>query len=116
MRKQPTPETRGIVLCRDMLRCARCGRPLEFCGFSIHHRRLRSHPFAGLHDPSNLISLCGSGTTGCHGWVHADPQLAYEHGYLVHSWQDPRQVPVDHHEWGECYLWDDGTVGDEPEE
>lgn len=115
MSGEPTPETRGIVLGRDMFRCARCGRGVEFCAFSIHHRRLRSHPFDGLHEASNLITLCGTGTTGCHGWVHANPQLAYEHGWLVHAWQDPKRVPIDHAKWGWCYLWDDGTVATIPE-
>lgn len=113
--RQPSAETREACLRRDDWRCARCGAPLNGIAFSLHHRRLRSHPFAGLHKPSNLVCLCGSGTTGCHGWVHANPELAYSHGYLVHAWDDPRKVPVDHYKWGKCYLWSDGTIGDEPE-
>lgn len=115
MGSEPTRETRSICAERDGYACARCGRSLTGEQASLHHRRLRSHPFAGLHDPSNLIWLCGTGTTGCHGWVHAHPALAYEHGYMVHAWNDPRKVPVDHAKWGRCYLWGDGTVGTMPE-
>lgn len=38
--------------------------------------------------------LCGSGTTGCHGWVHGHPREAYRLGLLVHSWHEPATVPV----------------------
>lgn len=38
--------------------------------------------------------LCGSGTTGCHGWVHGHPAEAYRLGWLVHSWHDPASVPL----------------------
>jgi hypothetical protein len=31
----------------------------------------------------------------CHGEIHAEPAWAYEHGYLVHSYDDPASVPVD---------------------
>lgn len=27
--------------------------------------------------------LCGSGTTGCHGWTHAHPAAAYGAGLMV---------------------------------
>ena len=111
----PSRETRETCAERDGYACARCGRSLRGVQASLHHRRRRSHAFDGLHDASNLIWLCGSGTTGCHGWVHEHPELAFEHGYLVHAWQDPRKVPVDHCRWGVCYLWSDGTAGTVPE-
>lgn len=50
----------------------------------------------GTSDPqvafgvSNLVSLCRT----CHDWVHAHPQEAYEGGFLVHSWEDPAEIPV----------------------
>lgn len=43
---------------------------------------------------ANGIGLCGSGTTGCHGWVHAHPAESYRLGYLVHSWDDPEDIPL----------------------
>lgn len=60
--------------------------------YSIHHRLLRSQ--GGTNAPANLLTLCGSGVTGCHGWVHANPGIAYELGLLVHPWDDPEAVPV----------------------
>lgn len=112
-----SPEYRKRAVCawREQRRCARCGKQLDGIPASLHHRRLRSHPFAGLHEVSNLIWLCGTGTTGCHGWVHAHPSLAEEHGYIVHAWEDPRKIPIDHAIYGKCWLWDDGTVGNTPE-
>ncbi len=87
-----TTETREKVLERDAGRCVRCGRGNLL---NIHHRRLRSHPWPGLHQPSNLIVLCGSGTTGCHGYVHAHVKEAYDKGWLVHGYVDePENVPV----------------------
>lgn len=49
-----------------------------------------------IHDPANLVVLCGSGTTGCHGWVESHRERAIEQGWLVPR-RDPRQpgdVPV----------------------
>jgi hypothetical protein len=44
--------------------------------------------------PSNLITLCGSGTTGCHGWVEHHPVFSREAGWSVPRGVDPRTVPV----------------------
>ena len=86
MKRKPTTETRRQVLARDGCKCAICGRSIdtEWSGFSIHHRRMRSHGsgYERLHEAENLLTLCGSGTTGCHGWVHAHPNRAYQLGYL----------------------------------
>ncbi len=56
-----------------------------------HHRKLRKH--GGTDEPVNLIDLCGSGTTGCHGYVHHNPAISFAKGWLVHSWDDPAEVP-----------------------
>lgn len=50
----------------------------------------------GVNLPSNLLTLCGSGTTGCHGWVEAHPAWATAHGWSVPRWQtaDVATVPV----------------------
>lgn len=91
---QPSDQVKRMVDRRDGWRCVRCGASLESVPGSRHHRRPRSHAWAGLHLASNLILLCGSGTTGCHGWVHANPAQAYEEGLLVHSWQYPHDQPI----------------------
>ena len=106
---KPTEQVRDLTMRRDRYRCVRCGKPLEYGPASLHHRRLRSHPFKGLHQPSNLIWLCGSGTTGCHGWVHAHPAKAEDDGYIVNAWNDPKVVPVTYHGLGPRYLDDKGA-------
>lgn len=88
-----SPAIRRAMYERDGFRCVRCGRHFpEGRGLDAHHRHLRSQGGMGTLD--NGISLCGSGTTGCHGWVHAHPALSYEAGWLVHSWDDPATVQV----------------------
>ena len=93
-RSNPTLQTREVCGRRDNARCVRCGRSLVGVPASLHHRRLRSHPFPGLHQPANLIWLDGSGSTGCHGWVHAHPAEAYRLGYMVHMSDDPASTPI----------------------
>lgn len=102
----PNTETRRTVLRRDGWKCAICNREIDshWSGYSIHHRIPRSHPFPGLHEPANLILLCGSGTTGCHGWVHAHPAAAYRMGWLVHNWQTPEHTPLYSHDHGWILL------------
>lgn len=65
----------------------------------MHHRLPRgmggSNSKAGrarTERASNLVVLCGSGTTGCHGWVEANRHAAYLSGWLVHREDDPATV------------------------
>ena len=77
----------------------------------------RQHPPQGTAKPpvrpapptENLLQLCGSGTTGCHGWVHAHPARAYRLGYLVHMGKDPATIPVYYRTGGWQQLHTDGT-------
>jgi hypothetical protein len=82
---------RRLILDRDMGRCAWCGRPFGDA-LNIHHRVLRSQ--GGIGSPANGISLCGSGTTGCHGDAHHNRRWAEETGLIVPSWQSPDEAPV----------------------
>ncbi|WP_394253668.1 HNH endonuclease [Arthrobacter pityocampae] len=85
-------KTKGLVWLRDQGECVRCGAEGVL---NYHHRKLRRHaPKDEVHNPENLILLCGSGTTGCHGWVHANPYFSYAAGWLVKSWATPSEVPV----------------------
>jgi hypothetical protein len=93
---------------RDGGRCFRCGEPLRDGWYSCHHRKLKSG--GGTDSLDNRIMLHGSGTTGCHGWVHAHPQLARESGWLVSRYAEPGEVPVLHWERGMVYLLADGRV------
>lgn len=101
---------------RDGRRCVRCGRSLYAVGGSRHHRKLRSQcTRVEKHQVQNLILLCGSGTTGCHGFVHAHPTIAYENGWCVKSFQDSLEVPV--RTWhGLVYLTADGKYSSTKEQ
>ena len=88
----PTKATCNAVDTRDKHSCVKCGVSLHSTAGSRHHRKLRSQ--GGKHDVENLILLCGSGTTGCHGWVHANPKEAYAGGFIVRSSKLPVSVPV----------------------
>ena len=48
-----------------------------------------------LNLPSNLLSLCGSGTTGCHGDIESNRTLAYEKGWIVKRDHDAAETPVE---------------------
>lgn len=79
-----------LVLERDGGRCTRCGIYVlhgeRGRDWSIHHRRPRGSGgtrIAWVNLPANCIVLCGSGTTGCHGWVESHRAAALELGYLV---------------------------------
>lgn len=101
-RSNPSQHVKDLVDARDQYRCVRCGKPFHWSGFSRHHRRLRSHKWPGLHEASNLILACGSGDTGCHGWIHAHPREAMSLGYIVSGFNDhPELVPIltAHHGW-----------------
>lgn len=116
----PTTKTRILVARRDGYACMRCGRDLlnGYTDHSVHHRRLRSHPWPGLHEPQNLILLCGTGTTGCHGWVHAHPERSRELGYMVSMSEDrPETVPVYsmRHKWILLDAEGGWTPTDDPE-
>lgn len=94
----------------------------ESLGRSIHHRMDRS--IGGTNAMSNLITLCGSGTTGCHGdMTELRPfDGPNEGGYWLRSWCDPLTHPVLYvtrrrigtdPRW---YLHDDGSLSDRPEQ
>lgn len=113
MSTQPTADTRATVLGRDRHRCVICETYLragQWPGMSIHHRGLRSQGQHGgeLHQPSNLISLCGTGTTGCHGWIHAHPAQARAYGWLLQAGDNTTETPVYTRRHGWILLDDDG--------
>jgi hypothetical protein len=51
--------------------CAACGGPQA----NVHHVVQKSSPHFGDDLRENLVSLCGSGTMGCHGALHGSPYV-----------------------------------------
>lgn len=84
---KPIPvKVREAVKTRADFRCELCrvfGEHLH-----CHHRRLRSQ--GGLNEPANLLYVCYTH----HNYIHANPELAYEMGWLVKSTDDPALIQV----------------------
>lgn len=102
---RPTRGTINVVWARDLSRCFRCAIMLHYGqgGYSIHHRQPRGMGGSrdpAINDPANLLLLCGSGVTGCHGWVESNRPEATDLGLLVsrNSRYSPIEVPVQR--WG----------------
>lgn len=53
-----------------------------------HHRKLRSR--GGTDEPANVMSV----TAVQHDWIHRNPKKARAIGWMVHSWEDPNEVPI----------------------
>lgn len=74
----------------------RSGGVCERCGVAPatnwHHRKNRSQ--GGDDTLPNALHLCGSGTTGCHGYVTEHPADSYDKGWSVRRAFDPADVPV----------------------
>jgi hypothetical protein len=83
----------------------------EVCGINTatnwHHRKNRSQ--GGGNELSNALHLCGSGTTGCHGHITANPAGSYFKGWSVRSGFNPAATAVFRlGVW--AVLGDDGSV------
>lgn len=74
----------------------RSGGICEVCGVqratNFQHRKNRSQ--GGRWLAANGLDVCGSGTTGCHGFIHANPAKSYEAGWSVKSTGNEVTVPV----------------------
>jgi hypothetical protein len=101
---------KAAVRQRDLHACARCGVNIAGRNHSIHHRVRRSQ--GGKNVPECLITLCGDGVRGCHGWVHQNPTEARAMGYLLLGTDDPAQVSVmyasEYAPWPRLWLTRDG--------
>jgi hypothetical protein len=85
----PTAEQRAAIIARDRGRCMRCGDRTS----QIQHRWPRGR--GGDNRLSNLILMCGSGTTGCHGWAETQQRrAATDQGWFVKTGEDPAVKPV----------------------
>lgn len=95
----PSAAVRKLVLEREGMQCAACGRSVTGRPFSIQHRRARGMGGGAgreANQPSNLVLLCGSATSpgGCHlACENRDPDMRGR-GFWVYSWENPEAVPV----------------------
>ena len=84
---------RRVFFDRDGSACFLCRRSLRWedrgFGWSMHHRKPRGSggtkgaAAAAIASPANALTLCGSGTTGCHGWAEHFRARAIEIGVLI---------------------------------
>lgn len=81
-------EARRVVRERAAGKCELCRRQAT----NWAHRVGRGQ--GGLWTPSNGILLCGSGTTGCHGWTTHERNHARVGGWIVDSGEHPADVRV----------------------
>lgn len=91
-------KTRRLVMERDLGVCVRCGYTI-YPGepYSLQHRKPRR--MGGSRDPlvhsaANLILVCGSATTGCHGYMEKNRNEAARNGWILHDGEDPDRAPV----------------------
>lgn len=80
-------------MCEAQLPIVCMGRaPVDEEGraLNIHHRQARP---VGPNTLANLIHLCGSGTTGCHGWIEHNPHKARDMGLLIKKSSPPPEQP-----------------------
>jgi hypothetical protein len=78
-------------LDRDGQTCQRCLISLWGIMASKHHRKRRREYDADRVE--NIVLLCGSGNTGCHGFVTEHPRTARDEGWVVWSTGKPEEVP-----------------------
>lgn len=94
------------VIERADCRCDWCGKYLPGQQYSLQHRRARgAGGRANAHSWANLVVLCGSATTGCHGRVeNTGPgrREGYALGFAIRGEvQRPEDVPIFRH----CSEW-----------
>lgn len=123
MRRHTGPSTDVVVavLERASYACEICGVDLLYgergVDYSIHHRLARKMGgtrWDGSNLPSNLLVVCGHGTSGCHGEIESRRSSAVARGWLVLSHEDPEHVAVliTRDRWR--YLAADGSYAENP--
>lgn len=86
------PDVRAAIYQAGEGRCIGCGR----ADVTAQHRRRRG--MGGSRDPlistpANGVPLCGSGTTGCHGWTERHPLPAKLLGWALEVYEDQLEAP-----------------------
>jgi len=87
---RPIPlRVKRAVWERDGYRCRICHSDLSEGGKHTHHRLKRS--LGGKNTEANLMLLCARH----HAMLDEQPDLAYQLGYYLRSWDDPETTPVE---------------------
>lgn len=99
-------------MTRAQGRCEVCGKIVGRAPYSIHHRKPRK--MGGTRDetintPPNLMLVCGTGTTGCHGWIESNRAQAAAAGYLIKGNAKPEDTPITLHTGRRVSLTTIGT-------
>jgi hypothetical protein len=80
-----------LASLRDGGVCVRCRRSHPIFGVNRDHRQNRQGNNTVV---SNLQLLCGSGTTGCHGWKTENAREANASGWGCPRWANPAEWPA----------------------
>lgn len=119
----PSSDIRAVVLERDDWSCTWCGQPLNTSrDYSLQHRRARGSGGSRREDtnsPANLLSVHGSATTECHGYIEGHPLEAKARGFRLDQGIDPLLEPVMIASLGggaSLFLTDDGRYSTAPPE
>jgi hypothetical protein len=87
--------------------CEICGSP-EQESMALHHRKLKSR--GGKDSVANLIRV----HHGCHNLnttsIHMQPELSERKGYMVGSWQEPTDCPLERPDGSVVLLQENGTM------
>jgi hypothetical protein len=94
-----TAKVRREVIARDKQTCQWCGRwvDVESGWYSLQHRRARGMGGTKRIDTDlacNLVLVCGTGTTECHGEIESHRERAVERGFNVADRHNPALVPL----------------------
>lgn len=117
----PTPAVVDLVVERAGNACEMCGRTLgriRGVDWSVQHRVPRGMGGSRAHwinSAVNLLAVCGSGTTGCHGLIESRRADAVVNGWLIQHRAHPSAVAVlieRGSRW--VYLTSDGRYADAP--
>jgi hypothetical protein len=87
-----SPAARAAIYEAGDGACVGCGRS----NLNAQHRCARGmggsrNPLRST--PANGVPICGSGTTGCHGWTERHPLPAGLMGWRLAQWQDQLTEP-----------------------
>lgn len=94
----PDDETRALLLARAGYRCEACGQGIRGpLGYSCQHRIPRGMGGTDrvwINSPVNLLVMCGSALSGCHGLAERRDTMMNLRGFWLKSGQTPADTPV----------------------